>query len=144
MAQAVTLVYCLSTHHVAILASRISKCSGVSHPHPHPHFRYMSPIRASRLYSPSLDTNDIPLLVQNHDIVLTPRTTVINPEDFDDMVAVSTLLYSFHHIIVMAPAVPRLDIGRFYVAVVVDQFGEGTWILSATIPLHLVSPQSFA
>jgi len=49
---------------------------------------------------------------------------VVNPEDFDDMVAISAFLHRFHHIIVLAAAVPRLEIRYLDITIMVDQFGE--------------------
>lgn len=79
-------------------------------------------VRVSRLHSLGLDTDDISILVQNHNVILASRPTMVDPEDFDDVVAITALLHRFHHIIVLAPAVPRLDIRYLDIAVVVDQF----------------------
>jgi len=49
---------------------------------------------------------------------------MINPKDLDNMISISALLYSFHQIIVLTSAIPRLDIRRHDLAVMVNQLGE--------------------
>lgn len=57
-------------------------------------------------HSSCLDTYDLAVLGQRHDIVLAPRLTMCNPEDLDIAPASTGLLDSFNDVIILAFNIP--------------------------------------
>ena len=72
-------------------------------------------------------TNNIPLLTQHNNIILTPRAPMTNPKNLNDMTPVPTRLDRLHHAIVLSTLIPARQVRRFDFARVVDEFSKVAW-----------------
>jgi len=126
--------------HVSITLSGSEKSSRIAEafhirpsrlpmPHPNaPHRRlsiYLSQCPTPlALHSLGPHADNIPLLTQHNNIVLTPRAPMPDPKNLDAMAPVTTRLDRFHHTIILPALIPARQIRRFDVARVVDEFSE--------------------